>query len=189
MVATDVAARGLDIDDLPLVVNYELPYVPEDYIHRIGRTGRAGATGLAISLCAPEEEKLLAEIERMLKRTIPVATMEGFSPHSDAPSAPRQARETRETRGAKRPPRAAAPSSPSNSRASQHDSHPESRAPRRERAADADDLNPDQPPILREADRSRAPSALGTSGRASHHRKHPIPALLMKRSTREPEKV
>ena len=73
MVATDVAARGLDIDDLPLVVNYELPYVPEDYIHRIGRTGRAGASGEAISFCAPEEEKLLAEIERLLKRSIPVA--------------------------------------------------------------------------------------------------------------------
>src|SRR5450432_1710632 len=84
MVATDVAARGLDIDDLPLVVNYELPYVPEDYIHRIGRTGRAGATGQAISLCSPDEEKLLAEIERMLKRTIPVATFDdGFSPRRE----------------------------------------------------------------------------------------------------------
>src|SRR5438874_4565177 len=77
MVATDVAARGLDIDDLPLVVNYEMPYVPEDYIHRIGRTGRAGAEGQAISFCAPDEEKLLAEIERMLKRTIPVVQREG----------------------------------------------------------------------------------------------------------------
>ena len=72
LVATDVAARGLDIVDLPLVVNYELPHVAEDYIHRIGRTGRAGATGEAISFCAPEEEKLLAEIERLLKRSIPV---------------------------------------------------------------------------------------------------------------------
>ena len=59
MVATDVAARGLDIDDLPLVINYELPYVPEDYIHRIGRTGRAGASGEAISFCSPDEERLL----------------------------------------------------------------------------------------------------------------------------------
>src|SRR5215472_16800161 len=79
MVATDVAARGLDIDDLPLVVNYEMPYVPEDYIHRIGRTGRAGATGEAISFCAPDEEKLLSEIERLLKRRIPVALPDGFS--------------------------------------------------------------------------------------------------------------
>ena len=59
LVATDVAARGLDIDDLPLVVNYELPHVPEDYIHRIGRTGRAGAEGQAVSFCSPDEEKLL----------------------------------------------------------------------------------------------------------------------------------
>jgi len=108
MVATDVAARGLDIDDLPLVVNYELPYVPEDYIHRIGRTGRAGATGQAISLCSPDEEKLLAEIERMLKRTIPVATFDGAAPRSTEsssprPSASRPTREARESRGAKRP--------------------------------------------------------------------------------------
>src|SRR5216110_2059247 len=76
MVATDVAARGLDIDDLPLVVNYEMPHVPEDYIHRIGRTGRAGAEGQAISFCAPEEEKLLAEIERLLKRKIQVNSVD-----------------------------------------------------------------------------------------------------------------
>src|SRR5438046_3944621 len=76
MVATDVAARGLDIDDLPLVVNYEMPYVPEDYIYRIGRTGRAGASGEATSFCAPEETKLLAEIERLLKRTISVASVD-----------------------------------------------------------------------------------------------------------------
>ncbi len=72
LVATDVAARGLDIDDMPLVVNYELPHVPEDYIHRIGRTGRAGASGEAISLVAPEEEKYLAEIERLLKKKVAI---------------------------------------------------------------------------------------------------------------------
>jgi ATP-dependent RNA helicase RhlE len=189
MVATDVAARGLDIDDLPLVINYELPYVPEDYIHRIGRTGRAGATGQAISLCAPEEEKLLAEIERMLKRSIPVATVEGVpapghDPSTRRPSA-RPTRDAPESRVAKRPPHSAARAPHSNPQASQADS----RAPRRERAADADDRNPDQAPIARDADRARAPSALGTAGRPSLHRKHPIPALLMKRSTREPEKV
>src|SRR6266702_5961609 len=89
MVATDVAARGLDIDDLPLVLNYELPYVPEDYIHRIGRTGRAGATGQAISFCAPDEEKLLVEIERLLKRTIPVLPVDGFTVASESPPARR----------------------------------------------------------------------------------------------------
>ncbi len=70
LVATDVAARGLDIDSLPLVVNYEIPHAPEDYVHRIGRTGRAGAKGTAISLVAPEEEKYLAEIEKLIKSKI-----------------------------------------------------------------------------------------------------------------------
>ena len=71
LVATDVASRGLDIEELPIVVNFELPYSPEDYVHRIGRTGRAGASGEAISLVEPEEYKLLADIERLLKKTIP----------------------------------------------------------------------------------------------------------------------
>ena len=70
MVATDIAARGLDIEELPYVVNYELPYVPEDYVHRIGRTGRAGMPGAAISLVCHDESKLLADIERLLKRPI-----------------------------------------------------------------------------------------------------------------------
>ncbi|HTD91325.1 MAG TPA: helicase-related protein, partial [Burkholderiales bacterium] len=70
LVATDIAARGLDIEELPYVVNYELPYVPEDYVHRIGRTGRAGMPGAAISLVCSDEAKLLADIERMLKRPI-----------------------------------------------------------------------------------------------------------------------
>src|SRR5690349_13873248 len=82
LVATDVAARGLDIDDLPLVVNYELPHVPEDYIHRIGRTGRAGASGEAISFVAPEEQKYLVEIEKLLKKTIAIADADGFDPAS-----------------------------------------------------------------------------------------------------------
>jgi superfamily II DNA/RNA helicase len=71
LVATDVAARGLDIDQLPMVINYEIPHAPEDYVHRIGRTGRAGALGIAISLVSPEEEKYLKEIEKLIKREIP----------------------------------------------------------------------------------------------------------------------
>ncbi|MDM8358414.1 DEAD/DEAH box helicase [Pandoraea communis] len=70
LVATDVAARGLDITDLPGVINYDLPYNPEDYVHRIGRTGRAGASGEAISLCAPDERKQLVEIEKLIKREL-----------------------------------------------------------------------------------------------------------------------
>ena len=79
LVATDVAARGLDIDDLPYVINYELPSVAEDYVHRIGRTGRAGKKGDATSLVAPEESGRLAEIEKLVKRTIERVEVPGFS--------------------------------------------------------------------------------------------------------------
>ena len=71
LVATDVAARGLDISDLPMVINYEIPSAPEDYVHRIGRTGRAGASGIAISLVCEDEEKYLTEIEKLIKKSIP----------------------------------------------------------------------------------------------------------------------
>nr|WP_235272640.1 DEAD/DEAH box helicase [Methylotenera versatilis] len=70
LVATDVAARGLDITDLPMVINYEIPSAPEDYVHRIGRTGRAGASGIAISLVSEDEEKYLADIEKLIKRSV-----------------------------------------------------------------------------------------------------------------------
>ncbi|HEY3645118.1 MAG TPA: DEAD/DEAH box helicase [Gammaproteobacteria bacterium] len=80
LVATDIAARGLDIDMLPHVVNYELPNVPEDYVHRIGRTGRAGSSGEAISLVAGAERSLLREIERLLKAEIPQTVVPGFEP-------------------------------------------------------------------------------------------------------------
>ena len=78
LVATDIAARGLDIDALPHVVNYDLPQVPEDYIHRIGRTGRAGSSGAAISLVSPEESHLLLEIEKLLKRHLPQVADTGY---------------------------------------------------------------------------------------------------------------
>ncbi len=80
LVATDIAARGLDIQQLPHVVNFELPHVPEDYIHRIGRTGRAGLDGQAVSLVCSDERKLLADIERLLQRNIEEAVIPGFEP-------------------------------------------------------------------------------------------------------------
>ncbi|MGL5102305.1 MAG: ATP-dependent RNA helicase RhlE [Plesiomonas sp.] len=80
LVATDIAARGLDIDQLPYVVNFELPNVAEDYVHRIGRTGRAGCEGLALSLVCVDEHKLLRDIERLLKREIPKQAIDGFEP-------------------------------------------------------------------------------------------------------------
>jgi ATP-dependent RNA helicase RhlE len=79
-VATDIAARGLDIDQLPQVVNYELPNTPQDYIHRIGRTGRAGRAGTAVSLVCGEEVQSLKNIQRLLGRTLPSSVVDGFMP-------------------------------------------------------------------------------------------------------------
>ena len=95
LVATDIAARGLDIDMLPHVVNYDLPNVPEDYVHRIGRTGRAGATGIALSLVCSEEQKQLKEIQRLLKHNIPVKTMDGFFQEREVPAKPAEFRNKR----------------------------------------------------------------------------------------------
>jgi ATP-dependent RNA helicase RhlE len=80
LVATDIAARGIDIDDLPHVVNYEIPNVPEDYVHRIGRTGRAGNDGAAVSLVCLDEEGFMQEIERFTKQQIASQVIEGFAP-------------------------------------------------------------------------------------------------------------
>jgi ATP-dependent RNA helicase RhlE len=90
LVATEVAARGLDIKELPQVVNYELPNVPEDYVHRIGRTGRAGAAGEAISLVSADESGLLRDIERVLRRSIPTVPTPVFKMVESAPQAASQ---------------------------------------------------------------------------------------------------
>jgi ATP-dependent RNA helicase RhlE len=92
LIATDIAARGIDIDQLPHVVNYDLPNVPEDYVHRIGRTGRAGATGEAVSLVCVDERDLLHDIERFIKREIPVEVIAGFEPDPTAKPQPIQLR-------------------------------------------------------------------------------------------------
>ena len=85
LVATDIAARGIDIDQLPHVVNFDLPQVAEDYIHRIGRTGRAGATGEALSLVSHDEFKMLIDIERLIKKKIPRIELQGFEPLNSLP--------------------------------------------------------------------------------------------------------
>jgi ATP-dependent RNA helicase RhlE len=109
LVATDIAARGLDIDELPHVVNFDLPQAPEDYIHRIGRTGRAGSSGEALSLVCPEEAWMLAEIEKLLKRQIPRVADTGYEPVSlkvvDAPkkNAPNKNTGKKDFRYAKKP--------------------------------------------------------------------------------------
>jgi superfamily II DNA/RNA helicase len=89
LVATDIAARGIDVDGISHVVNFDLPNVPETYVHRIGRTARAGATGIAISLCDGEEVAFLRDIEKLIRMSIPVSDSRG---HSPGPEAPREQR-------------------------------------------------------------------------------------------------
>jgi ATP-dependent RNA helicase RhlE len=101
LVETEVAARGLDIKELPHVVNYELPNVPEDYVHRIGRTARAGGSGSAVSLVSPDEAPLLKDIERMLKRALPVTALPEFRIVA-TPAAPRGGNGSTEERASER---------------------------------------------------------------------------------------
>ena len=209
LVATDVAARGLDVDDLPLVVNYELPHTPEDYVHRIGRTGRAGASGEAISFVAPEEEKYLAEIERMLKKKVAVESEAGFDPAAAAERTPMRERSERAPRTERRPaarserPRHSAaatgstpavPHEPAANVARVRDrgeGHSDDGRSARERQRDEIYANnPDQPVISRPADAANGNSALMQGSGAHRHgpgRSKPIPALLMKKRAAEPE--
>ncbi|WP_295999058.1 DEAD/DEAH box helicase [Rugamonas sp.] len=92
LVATDIAARGIDIDQLLHVVNYDLPNIPEDYVHRIGRTGRAGATGEAVSLVCVDEHDMLKDIEKLIKQTLPREVIAGFEPDPTARAQPVQLR-------------------------------------------------------------------------------------------------
>ena len=137
LVATDVAARGLDIEDLPFVINFELPHNAEDYVHRIGRTGRAGRSGEAISLMAPEERGRVADIEKLIRKEIEPATPEGFDPGR---ARQREARESspREARGGERPRERAVSSG-------ERPERPESAA-RRSRSSPGDAVRPPRSP-------------------------------------------
>jgi ATP-dependent RNA helicase RhlE len=136
LVATDIAARGLDIEQLPHVVNFDLPNVPEDYVHRIGRTGRAGASGEAISLVSPDENAYLRDIERLIRRSIPKVVIAGFEAGSrgrtePADSAPTPARAHPAPRSRPSAPRgrpAAAPSRSHSPHAAPSRAHPASSA-------------------------------------------------------------
>ena len=102
LVATDIAARGIDIDQLPHVVNYELPNVAEDYVHRIGRTGRAGNEGEAMSLVCVDEHKLLQDIERLIKRDIPKTVINDFEPDPSIKAEPINQGRGRQQQGARK---------------------------------------------------------------------------------------
>ena len=208
LVATDVAARGLDIDDLPLVVNYELPHTPEDYVHRIGRTGRAGASGEAISFVAPEEEKYLVEIERMLKKKVAVESEDRIrsgrrrGTHADARTQRTcAAHRTPPDARSERPRHAAAAATPAEPREPAAPSRRASAiaaratamtaaAPANASATRSTPTIPTSRLISRPAEGANGKSALMHGSGAHRHgtgRSKPIPALLMKKRAPEPE--
>jgi ATP-dependent RNA helicase RhlE len=196
LVATDIASRGLDIEELPHVVNYELPNVPEDYVHRIGRTGRAGSAGEAISLVSPDEAPLLAEIERLLKRKLERTASPAFEPRIHAPAeakprapahhraeAPPRHRQPREgnRRTSEQPARADAPPRDRQPHDGRH------RTPEQPARAAARHHRPEpaQPGAHEGAQPATHESALGKfhrpAGRPPHagaRREKPVPALL-----------
>ncbi len=125
LVATDIAARGLDIVQLPHVVNFELPNVPEDYVHRIGRTGRAGLEGEAVSLVCVDEKKLLADIERLLRRDIEQVIIPGYEPDTSIKAEPiRNGGNKQPSRGGRNSGRRRTPAQGRNSRGRQATSEP-----------------------------------------------------------------
>ncbi|MEW5864704.1 MAG: DEAD/DEAH box helicase [Pseudomonadota bacterium] len=161
LVATDIAARGLDIEALPHVVNYDLPHVAEDYVHRIGRTGRAGAEGEAVSLVAHEDRPLMAAIERLMNRTVEERVVTGFEPGHRAQS-PTPAR-----------PRDTQPSAPEFRRRARSQQRREGR-PRQQHPHASDRLTAEQEAQLAEARRRMA--AEGEARRSA--RDKPGAALL-----------
>ena len=197
LVATDIAARGLDIDHLPHVINYELPQSAEDYVHRIGRTGRAGMLGEAISLVSPGEDEMLASIEKLIKRKLPVREVEGWTP-SARPGPGLGASHERERparngdRGASRSGPAArdrAVDRPRSGEPMRERSRPSDRGPDRAAGSSARRRMADDPlfttayvpPPLPEATVHGAGPTVGASAEApavARRRRFPVPALL-----------
>lgn len=186
LVATDIAARGLDIDQLPQVVNFELPNVPEDYVHRIGRTGRAGSSGAAVSLVDREELKLLKDIEKLIKREIPKVVAEGFVPSANPePEAPR---EPRQPHGQSRKPQGAAGQNAGRSRTPapvRGTSNTDSRAPQNNNARHAPRPAGNQPARDSQSTARSAEQHTNTKNmsEAARHQAMPQPALFAPKST------
>jgi ATP-dependent RNA helicase RhlE len=180
LVATDIAARGLDIDQLPHVVNFELPNIPEDYVHRIGRTGRAGSSGAAISLVDSEEFQHLKNIERLIKREIPKVPVESFVPPANIPAeAPRpprpqhgQRRHSNTTANVPRPAGAGYRNQPPRDGQGQKPRHPQQRNGQAPRAT-AQPVKPHQP--------QKIPSDQKLLSEAARHQAQPQPALFSPR--------
>ncbi|HUN90763.1 MAG TPA: DEAD/DEAH box helicase [Burkholderiaceae bacterium] len=183
LVATDIAARGLDIEQLPHVVNFDLPNVPEDYVHRIGRTGRAGATGEAISLVSADERILLRDIERLIKRAIPRVEIPGFEPGTAPATAEhdtvREPREARGPRGQRAPSRPAGASSAARTRppAARRDGE-RGRGPADATRGDAprQSARPAAPPQSGAAPADRGPAAKRPSSSPGHRNATPATA-------------
>jgi ATP-dependent RNA helicase RhlE len=171
LVATDVAARGLDISDLPCVINYDLPYNAEDYVHRIGRTGRAGASGDALSVYSEKDERLLVDIEKLIKQTITRGELAGFAPATprarDSERSDRSGERSAERRPRRTEPDSSAPRS-SSERPPRSSLGP---SPRRDKV-DPWFLKPYEPSA---APRKEAPAAVGGAAKPARQK---IAALL-----------
>jgi ATP-dependent RNA helicase RhlE len=144
LVATDIAARGIDIDGITHVINYDLPNVPESYVHRIGRTARAGADGIAISFCDSEERAFLRDIEKLIKQRVPVVTGHAFPPGQGGAAEvlvaePRNGQRQRSGRPSNHPSsqRRSAPARQGHGHAHGHAERPQSHAPRAQQTVPA----------------------------------------------------
>jgi ATP-dependent RNA helicase RhlE len=176
LVATDIAARGLDIEELPHVVNFDLPHVPEDYVHRIGRTGRAGSTGDALSLVCAEDRPLLSAVERLINKKIEVRTADGFDRGEHRP-APAPQKEKPQHRPAKE-------HAPKQHGQKQHAQKPHE--PKREHREPRDHRKPKREPVPDFFTKPYEPSPTASApAHESHGRKRPaapVPALFRRKA-------